>query len=126
MKWEKKILRILVNFADNIEIAAINIKQEIAEVIGVKETAAVKEETFSILKYEKQQGNRLGEFEVAYKARNIPDKWSHAYGILRQNNATITNRYHGPNYVCSYWLYGDGKIYRQKLKREHAYTKYVS
>jgi hypothetical protein len=114
---EERILKILANFANNVEIAAINMKQEIAEAIGVKETTAVKEETFSILKYEKQQGNRLGEFEVAYKAHNIPDRWSHAYGILRQNNATITNRYHGPDYAFSYWLYGDGKIYRQKLKR---------
>jgi transcription termination factor Rho len=117
---EEKILKILASFASSIEAAAINMKKEIAETVGVKETetTAVKEETFSILKYEKQQGNRLGEFEVAYKAHNILDKWNHAYGILRQNNATINNRYHGPNYAYSYWLYGDGKIYRQKLKRD--------
>ncbi|MFQ6116293.1 MAG: hypothetical protein ACE5NG_19725 [bacterium] len=73
-----------------------------------------------LMKYEKQQGNRLGEFEVAYKAHNMTDKWSHAYGILRQNNATITNRYHGPDYAYSYGLYGNAKIYRQKLKRDQA------
>lgn len=117
---EEKILKILANFANNVEIAATSMKQEIAEAIGVKETTAVKEETFSILKYEKQQGNRLGEFEVAYQTHNIPEKWSHAYGILRRNNATINNRYHGTSYTYSYWLYGDGKIYRQKLKREQA------
>lgn len=116
----EKILKILANFANNVEIAATNMKHEIAEAIGVKEIKTVKEETFSILKYEKQQGNRLGEFEVAYKAHNLPDKWNHAYGILRKNNATINNRYHGPNYVYTYWLYGDGKIYRQKHKRDQA------
>lgn len=113
---EEGILKILAYFADEIEGAVINLKHSIAELKGVSEAAAVKEETFSILKWEKQKGNRLGEYEVAYRTSNLEDKWNHAYGILRQNNATITNRYHGPDYAFSYWLYSDGKIYRQKLK----------
>lgn len=118
---EEALLKAIVAFATDIEGACLNLKHKIAEFVGVKEeVAAVKEETFSILKYEKQHGSRLGEFEVAYKNHNIPDKWNHAYGILRQNNATINNRYHGPNYAYSYWLYGNGKIYRQKLKRNQA------
>ncbi|MCW3983995.1 MAG: hypothetical protein NWE96_08360 [Candidatus Bathyarchaeota archaeon] len=32
-----------------------------------KATAAVQETTFTILKFESQQGAKLGEFEVAYK-----------------------------------------------------------
>jgi len=76
----------------------------------------VKEETFTILKFEKQQGARIGEYEVAYKTNNLEDKWVQAYNILRQNNATIANRYYGENYEFSYWLYGENKIYRQKLK----------
>jgi polysaccharide pyruvyl transferase WcaK-like protein len=113
---EETLLKVLVDFATDIEGACLNLKHKIAELVGIKEVPAVKEETFTILKWEKQQGNRLGEFEVAYEVHNISDKWSHAYGILRQSNATINNRYHGPNYEYSYWLYGDGKIYRQKLK----------
>ena len=86
----------------------------------VKETsktpAAVQEITFSTLKFEAQQGARLGEFEIAYKQNNLPDKWQSAYNILRINNSTIKDRYHGETYQYSYWLYGEDKIYRQKLK----------
>jgi len=114
-KYEK-ILEIMVDNFNAIEAASVNAKHRIGELVGVKEAPAAKEETFTTLKYEKQQGNRLGEFEVAYKASNLPDKFSPAYGILRVNNATIKERYHGSGYVYSYWLFGKDKIYRQKLK----------
>jgi len=81
-----------------------------------KQTAAVKEETFTILKSEKQQGAKIGEYEVAYKPNNLPDKWIQAHNILRQNNTTINDRYYGESYVHNYWLYGEDKIYQQKLK----------
>jgi hypothetical protein len=77
---------------------------------------AVSEETFKILKFEVQQGARIGEYEVAYQPNNIAEKWNSAYNILRSGNATIQSRYHGSGYVYAYWLYGEGKIYRQKLK----------
>jgi len=79
-------------------------------------TSFVQEETFTILKFEPAKGERLGEYEVAHKNNNLPDKWSSAYNILRQNNAVINSRYQGPNYQFSYWLYGEDRIYRQKRK----------
>jgi len=81
-----------------------------------KQVAAVQEITFTTLKFELQQGAKLGQFEVAYKQNNLSDKWQSAYNILRVNNATIKDRYHGDTYQYSYWLYGEDKIYRQKLK----------
>jgi hypothetical protein len=78
--------------------------------------AGVIEITFSILKWEAQKGSQLGDFDAAYKANNIQDKWQPAYNILRVSNATIKDRYHGKDYVYSYWIYGQDKIYRQKLK----------
>lgn len=81
-----------------------------------KTTAVVHEINFSTLKFETQQGARLGEYEIAYKANNLEDKWRPAYNILRNSNATIKDRYHGETYAYSYWLYGEDKIYRQKLK----------
>ncbi len=81
-----------------------------------KPTAAVIELTFTTLKFEPQQGVKLGEYEVAYKANNLEDKWRPAHSILRNSNATISDRYHGETYQYSYWLYGEDKIYRQKLK----------
>lgn len=84
---------------------------------AAKQAAAVNEETFNILKFEPQEGAKIGSYDVAYKANNIEDKWTHAFNVLRQNNSTINSRYHGEGYVFSYWLYGEGKIYRQKLKQ---------
>ncbi len=83
----------------------------------VKDRAvAVQEVTFTTLKFEAQQGAKLGAFEIAYKQNNLEDKWRSAYNILRNSNATIKDRYHDDTYAFSYWLYGEDKIYRQKLK----------
>ena len=76
---------------------------------------AAKEENFN-LKYEAMQGTKLGEYEIAHKKSNISDKWNNANAILKVNNSTIQNRYYGEGYAYSYWLYGEDKIYRQKLK----------
>jgi len=86
------------------------------EVKEHQQTAAVAELTFSTLRFEVQQSAKLGEYEIAYKAGNLEDKWHSAYNILRNSNATIKDRYCGEGYQYSYWLYGDDRIYRQKLK----------
>ena len=78
--------------------------------------AAVQELTFTTLKFEVQQSEKMGEYEVAHKTSNISDKWQSAINILRSSNATIKARYHGEGYQYAYWLYGEDKIYRQKLK----------
>jgi hypothetical protein len=78
--------------------------------------ATVQETTFTILKFEKQTGAKIGEYEVAYKDSNIEDKWTHAYNVLRNSNATIKDRYHAEGYEFSYWLYQADKIYRKKLE----------
>lgn len=80
------------------------------------QSAAVIETTFVILKWEAQKGSQLGDFDTAFKANNIQDKWQPAYNILRASNATIKDRYHGKDYTYSYWIYGQDKIYRQKLR----------
>jgi len=108
----EKLLEAIVDFANALEAACIQLKQHIGERVGVR----VKEETFSILKWEKQTGSKIGEFEVATKANNLEDKWTHAHQVLRQNNATIANRYHGETYQYSYWIYGKDRIYRQFLQ----------
>jgi len=115
---EEKIIEAVLNLANALEAAAVDTKHRISELVGVspQEAPAVKEEVFNILKFEQQKGEKLGEFEVAHKSSNLPDKWSHAFNILRRNNATIKCRYHGKDYTYSYWLYGEDRIYRQKLK----------
>jgi hypothetical protein len=78
------------------------------------------EATFTVLKFEPQQGSKLGVFEVSFKANSesTADKWQSAYDLLTKANATIQARYHGKEYQFSYWLYSEGKIYRQKLKEK--------
>ena len=114
-KLQEAIIEILLDYANAEESAAVNLKHRIAEAFGPKEVAAVKEETFSVLSYEKQHGNKIGEFEVASKANNIAEKFERAHNVLQKNNATISSRYHGEGYGFSYWLYAE-KIYRQPFK----------
>jgi hypothetical protein len=107
----------LAKLRDSLQACAGSIDEilhHLSEQVGV---IAVKEETFNVLAFDKQQGAKIGEYEVGYKDHNLPDKWVHPYNILNQNKATINNRYHGEGYVFSYWLYGENKIYRQKLKQ---------
>jgi hypothetical protein len=104
------------NLLDAFEAGIASFKRQLGSRKGV--VAAVKEETFTCLKFEQQKGNRLGEFEVAVKDKNPEAQWLHAYNILKQANATINNRYHGEGYAYSYWLFDEGKIYRQKLKQK--------
>ena len=93
--------------------------QERLEKLGPKEarqTLAVKEETLTTLKFEDQEGAKIGSYQVAYEKNNIPEKFNTARNILQQSNATINARYYGPEYEFTYWLYGSGKIYRQRKK----------
>ena len=71
---------------------------------------------FSELKFEREEGPKLGAFEAAYKADNPEDKWTQAYNILKTSKATINERYHKEGYQHSYWLFEGNKIYRQPLK----------
>ncbi len=80
------------------------------------EPVSVNEIAFNILRWDPQKGAQLGDFEVAYKASNLDDKWLQAYNILRNSNAVIKNRHTGAGYAHSYWVYGKDKIYRQKIK----------
>ena len=84
------------------------------ELGGENKQAAVNELTFSTLKWDQQKGAQLGEFDKAYKASNIEEKWKHAFYMLRSSNATIKDRYHGTGYSYSHWIFGQDKIYRQK------------
>jgi hypothetical protein len=111
---DQEILGSLLEAFNGLEAIAVQFKHSLSQ---GKASAAVKEETFMLLKFEPQRGAQIGSYDVAYKANNIEEKWTHAFNVLRQNNSTINSRYHGPAYVFSYWLYGESKIYRQKLKQ---------
>jgi hypothetical protein len=99
-----------------IDAASTKIWQTLENPSPTSNSSTVNELNFSTLKYEIQQGTKLGEYEIAHKQSNLEDKWRPAYAILRNSNATIKDRYHGETFQYSYWLYDEDKIYRQKLK----------
>lgn len=77
----------------------------------------IDEALFSCLKFEAQQGNKLGDYEIADKTQNNSEDWQKAFDILKKLNATIKDRAKGQNF--SYWLYGDfERIYRQKRREK--------
>lgn len=107
----------VIDFCNAIEAAAVNLKQRIVERHGItnEESPAVSEDNFNLNSSE-FTSQKLGLYGVTEEKGNIPEKWTRAYNILKQTNATISSRYHGKDYGFSYWLYND-KIYRQKLKK---------
>ena len=114
---EEITLKAFTDFLTMVESACDETKQKIGQITGATQTVTVKEETFSGLSYGKQQGSRLGEYETADKNSNPTDKWTLAHNILKHNGATINNRYHAEGYAYAYWLYGEDRIYRQRLTR---------
>jgi len=109
----------LLDLVSALESACSRFKQRITQKhdISDQEALAVSEANFN-LNYTEVSSPKLGTFEIAEEKTNLIEKWTRANNILKQNNATISTRYHGNNYNFSYWLY-NGKIYRQELKRQN-------
>jgi hypothetical protein len=84
---------------------------------GARQASAVIEETFLVLKWVEQTGEKLGSYETADKKDNLGDAWQSAFNILQKSEATISKRYHGPQYGFAYWLFGE-RIFRQRLKKQ--------
>jgi hypothetical protein len=89
-------IEFLVKLRDALLIGADAVNEYLETMASIKDEkkqAAVQEVSFTILKFEPQQGAKIGEFEVVYEPANLGDKWHHAYNILRNANATIKDRY---------------------------------
>jgi hypothetical protein len=114
-----KVAEIFLDFCNSLEASCVNARRQLAELFNAAEPAqqkTVSEQTFNVLKFEPQEGQKIGPYDVAYEPQNLPENWNHAMNILKANKAVIEKRYHGPSYQFSYWLFGEHKIYRQKLK----------
>lgn len=109
------VIELMNGLESGIEAARQRIKE--AKLPEKKPAAIVNESTFSVLRFEPQQGQKIGPYDVAYEPQNLPENWTRAMNILKANNAVIEKRYHGPGYRFSYWIYGEHKIYRQALKQ---------
>lgn len=108
----EKITEAIVDFANSIEAACVQLKRYIGEVHGI----AAKEETFLSLKWEKRSGDKLKDYEVTSKILNSGnDTFQRCFNILKRNNAVISNRFRESGWGHAYWLYGE-YVYRQQLK----------
>ena len=99
----EEVLQLLADFATAIEAQCVMLKQRIKEV--AEHELGLKEDIFTILKWEPKQGERLGEFEVATKDKNDLNAWNHAYNVLKANNATINNHFGSKSWKHYYWLF---------------------
>lgn len=121
MSENEKVLQVINDFADGLEAIAVKLKREIAEIAtagrAMKKNSAVPEQVFTFLKFESHSSEKLKDFETADRKTNTDQNWIPPFNILKAANATINDRYHGPDYVYSYWLYQD-RVFRQKPKQK--------
>ena len=113
----------IIDFCNAVEAACVNLRMKLGDKPANNgpsgnSNIAVNEVTFTSLKFEATHGEKLGNYEIANKTSNPADKFEQAYNILKSSNATIKTRYRGKNYQFSYWLFSEGRIYRQKLKEQ--------
>ena len=108
--WDEELLPLLADFT-GARLAVSGSKKE--------PPATIPESTFSSLRYEDQKGEKLGDFQVAYRAQNSPDAWQHCFNILKANNASIKDSFHLEGYGFRYWIFPDkyvDRIFRKQLE----------
>ena len=105
---------LLLKMRDHHQAIADALNEELEKNSLTEAKPAASEKNFN-LTYTKHTGVKLGEFQIADEKDSPYDNYIRALNILKQNNASISDRYHGKDYSFSYWLYDD-KIFRQKLK----------
>ena len=113
---EKQTAETMMEFIGDLEGACAKARTFFSERKGL---ATVREESFNILTWSFKKGSKLGDFEIASKDSNDPEKYQHALNILKANHATIDDRFHEPQFQHTYWIY-EGTIYRQVRKTKPA------
>ena len=119
---EKRLNRLsesLIDFCNAVESASFNLQRKLQGSGNNEAKTVLSEDTFNILKWQDEKGVRLGDFQVAYKNMNLPDKWLHCYNILKANNSLISNPFKEKGYVHRYWIFPskyEDRIFRKKIK----------
>jgi hypothetical protein len=117
----EELIEIFLDYLNAQEASCVGAKQKIAKLVKVETSkVAISEGPFLNLKYEQAKGNRIGEYEIAYKNQNKPE-WQHAYNVLATNNAGIDNSFSEESWAYRYWIYpkNQDRFYR-KLKTPKA------
>ena len=120
---DSELAEAMINFANGLEALAVQLKRQAQTIAKTEAKATLSEDPFNILKWADEKGERLGDFQVAYKEQNIPEKWQHCFNILKANNSLIANRFHEKGYVYAYWIFPDkypDRIFRKKLTEKEA------
>lgn len=82
---DEKVLEILVDFGNALEVAVVNMKRQIAEVVGVAPTTAVVAD-FNKLPWETKQGTK-GEYgQTSKRSTNNNDIFKVLQAKLREHN----------------------------------------
>jgi hypothetical protein len=113
---DDQVLEALKLYVDAMTNAIEVLRQALAK-LEKQTQSGLSEVAFDLLKWEASKGSKLGEFECAFKASNMPDKWNHAFNILRANNATIKNHFAPEGFAYRYWLYPEkyqDRIFRKR------------
>jgi hypothetical protein len=63
-----------VDFLDSLEASIVKLRRQIERLFG-EVKPKIPEETFSILKWDDEKGERLGDFQTAYKNKNVLENW---------------------------------------------------
>lgn len=103
------------------EDARQNGLEAIRKWLDEKPDVPVSEVLFNGLRWEANNGPKLGDFETAYKTHNQLDPWQQAWNTLKVNNATLKDHYDPEDFVYFYWIYPDkytDRIFRKRRQRE--------
>jgi hypothetical protein len=118
---EERILEALQLFSTALENAVQILKQELANLdkkqVPAPAPSGLTEECFSLLKWDPGKGEKLGEFETAFRNSNNIGAWTHAFKVLKANAATIQNHLSPEGFSHYYWLYlekYEDRIFRKK------------
>jgi len=108
----------MVDHANAEEANAVNMKQRVSEVVGLKEKlgTCISEIDFLNLKYQQVKSDKIKNLECAFKSDNPRDTWQRCFNILKQNRADIKNHYTLAEFSFYYWFYEkyDDRFYRVK------------
>lgn len=108
----------ITDFLHGIEASCVKLRKQIEKLLGTEVKAKVSEDRFNCLKWQDEKGEKLGDFQAAYRSHNLPENWDHAWNILKANNSLIANPFHEEGYVYRYWIYPEkykDRIFRKKL-----------
>jgi len=110
-----------MDFLNGLEASIVKMRKQIEKLLGSEVKTTLPEDTFNILKWDNEKGERLGDFQAAYKNKNVLENWQHCFNILKQNNSVIGSPFHLEGYQYRYWIYPEryeDRIFRKKLNED--------